>query len=151
MIWRRAILGIVLALACLPLSAAKALADWQYTRWGMTRAQVIEASKGQAIAHAVKIRESWGIYPELVAPSRFAKHAFRAYFYFNGENDQLNAVRLVPVGTVWCPDVAKALMTRYGSDHILVDGYFIWRDSPAKNKITLSGFSTCRIKYERLE
>jgi hypothetical protein len=29
------------------VSATGALADWQYTRWGMTREQVLMASRGQ--------------------------------------------------------------------------------------------------------
>jgi hypothetical protein len=131
-------------------SGQSARADWQYTRWGMNKAEVVTASSGRAREHHVAQRESWGVYPDLVAPSRFAAHEYRAYFYFNNDNGGLEAVRLVPKLGVWCPDIARALMTLYGSDQRLIDGYFIWRDPAANNTVSLSQFSTCRIKYEPL-
>jgi hypothetical protein len=129
---------------------AVALADWQYTGWGMSKADVAAASQGQAIEHRVARRESWGIYPDMAAPSRFASYQYRAFFYFDAKKGGLKAVRLDPRPGVWCPDVARALMNTYGSDQRLVDGYFVWQDRSANDKITLSNFSTCRIRYEPL-
>jgi hypothetical protein len=128
----------------------QAAADWQYTQWGMSKAQVVEASQGLAVDHLVDRRETWGIYPDLVAPSRFGKYRFRAYFYFDDDSGGLKAVRLDPLVGFWCQDVAKSLMLRYGSDQRLTNDYYVWRDDSANNKISLSGFSTCRVKYEPL-
>ncbi len=139
------------AIAFLSAPMSKALADWQYTRWGMSRAEVIEASGGLAVVYEVKKREEWGIYPDLVAPALFGKFKYRAKFYFDADNGELKAVRMDPVNGVWCPDVAHALWVRYGTDQQMKDGYFIWQDAAANDRITLSGFSTCRIRYEPLD
>lgn len=146
--WRQLALAGLLAFAAVP---AVALADWQYTRWGMTKAQVADASDGLAIVHRVAKRETWGVYPDLVAPSRFGRYEYRAYFYFDDKTGGLKAVRLDPEPGVWCPDIAEAMLTLYGSDQRMIEGYFIWRDETANNVISLSGFSTCRIKYQPLE
>ena len=143
-------LSIALGLAVTILFARAAAADWQYTRWGMTEAEVIEASAGKAVAHFVAVRESWGIYADLVAPTRFGTFAYDAYFYFDDETQRLKAVRLEPAAPVWCIDVMKALMVRYGSDQRLINGKTVWRDPSNNNRITLSGFSTCRVKYQPL-
>lgn len=42
---------LVLAVSlCVALIGSQAHADWQYTRWGMTEAQIKAASKGQMVA-----------------------------------------------------------------------------------------------------
>ena len=141
----------VMALAFGLSTVDQAGADWQYTQWGMTKAEVVEASDGQVVAHKVEHREQWGIYPDLAAPSRFLKLKYRAYFYFGDESGELTAVRLDPIQGVWCPDVVKELRSRHGNDQELINGYFVWRDQATNSKISLSGFSTCRIRYEPLE
>ena len=147
---RHALLSIALGLVVSVLSARASLADWQYTRWGMTEAEVIEASGGLAVTHHISVRESWGIYPDLVAPTRFGVFDYDAFFYFDDESGGLKAVRLEPPAPVWCIDVLKALMDRYGTDQETLDGKTVWRDPPNNNRITLSGFSTCRVKYQPL-
>jgi len=149
-LWR-AQLSIVLGLAVCVCSAGTAQADWQYTRWGMTEAEVIAASAGKAVAHHVRVRESWGIYPDLVAPTRFGPFEYDAYFYFDNDTGGLEAVRLEPPAPVWCIDVMKALLERYGTDQEIINGKTIWRDPPNNDRVSLSEFSTCRVKYQPLQ
>jgi len=147
---RQALSSVALGLVVAIVLARAAVADWQYTRWGMTEGQVIEASAGKAVAHHVGVRESWGIYADLVAPTLFGPFEYDAYFYFDDETGGLKAVRLEPPAPVWCIDVLKALMDRYGTDQETLDGKTVWRDPVNNNRITLSGFSTCRVKYQPL-
>ena len=149
--WYRVALASTVTVCAGFLALQEALADWQYTRWGMSKAQVVEASEGLAVDHDVRKRETWGIYADLAAPFRFGKYSYRAFFYFDEDSGELTAVRLDPAADVWCPDVARTLMLRHGSNQQMLDGYFIWSDSSANSKISLSGFSTCRIKYEPLQ
>ncbi len=39
----------ILAISSLILAGSPALADWQYTRWGMTPNEVLAASEGAAV------------------------------------------------------------------------------------------------------
>lgn len=41
----------VAAVAAMVVSATPATADWQWTRWGMTEAEVVAASGGRAVPH----------------------------------------------------------------------------------------------------
>lgn len=43
-------ISLALGMAALVLATSPALADWQYTKWGMTPEQVVAASKGAATA-----------------------------------------------------------------------------------------------------
>jgi hypothetical protein len=130
--------------------AAEATAGWRYTKWGMTQDEVAAASGGLAVPHVVEKRESWGVYADLVAPQRLGPYPYRAHFYFDSKDGGLEAVRLKPTGRYWCPDIVLVLRERYGSNRYLRDGYYYWHDESANNQISLSSFSTCRIKYEPL-
>ena len=86
------LLGIVLALACCGARAAEA--DWEYTKWGMSPQQVLNASKNPT-------RESFDLHPDsdgnvtkLVTPYRSGKFLFEAQFGFD-TGDRLSSVTLV--------------------------------------------------------
>lgn len=79
---RRFNLPVLLALVltvCASLPAADALADWQYTRWGMSPRQVVAASRGTATLvpdeykpeNDRRIREE-GLSPDLMEKVRLA-------------------------------------------------------------------------------
>jgi hypothetical protein len=89
------LLGVVLALAGYGASAAKA--DWEYTKWGMTPQQVIDASKDLAKPSTDPndlLPDSDGNVSKLVAPYQSGKFSFEAQFGFNAA-DKLASVTLV--------------------------------------------------------
>ena len=92
---RRFILAAVLVVVISPPCGA----DWQYTKWGMTPAEVLAASKGAARAtteeekQGGRLRPS-GQEPVLVAPWKSEQFEFTAKFYFSKEGERLNFVYL---------------------------------------------------------
>lgn len=85
-------LGIALALACCGVSAAKA--DWEYTKWGMSPQDVLNASNGAAKASSDPRPDSSGNVTKLVAPYQSGKLSFEAQFAFDAA-DKLASVTLV--------------------------------------------------------
>jgi hypothetical protein len=84
--------GIALLLTCCCVGAAKA--DWEYTKWGMTPAEVVNASRNQAKADSNLRPDSDGNVTKLTAPFKSAKYTFEAQFGFDAA-DKLSSVTLV--------------------------------------------------------
>ena len=80
---------LIAGVACqLPTSA---LADWQYTRWGMSPKEVIAASKGAATETTLDQRKGGGTKGTealLQAPYTSGKFQFRAMFNFSKKRSQ---------------------------------------------------------------
>jgi hypothetical protein len=85
-------LGILLVLVCCGASAAKA--DWEYTKWGMTPAQVAAAAKNRTKKSSDLHPDSDGNVTKLVAPYKSGKLSFEAQFGFDTA-DKLSSVTLV--------------------------------------------------------
>ena len=83
--------GIALALVCSAASAAQA--DWEYTKWGMTPAQVAGAAKNTKKSTDLH-PDSDGNVTRLVAPYKNGKFLFEAQFGFDAA-DKLSSVTLV--------------------------------------------------------
>jgi hypothetical protein len=84
--------GIALALVCSAASAAKA--DWEYTKWGMTPAQVASAAKNLTKKSSDLHSDSDGNVTKLVMPYKKGKFLFEAQFAFDAA-DKLSSVTLV--------------------------------------------------------
>src|SRR6185312_9469944 len=84
--------GMALALACCGAGAAKA--DWEYTKWGMTPAQVAGAAKNLTKESTDLHPDSDGNVTRLVAPYKNGKFSFEAQFGFDAGN-RLSSVTLV--------------------------------------------------------
>jgi hypothetical protein len=165
--------GIVLALACCGTSAAKA--DWEYTKWGMTPAQVASAAKRLTKASSDLQPDSDGNVTKLVAPYRSGKFSFEAQFGFNAA-DRLSSVTLVVKDKTAgmgmgmdmgpdmnmdqgkCHDLLASVKTTYGppqggrSAHMQ---YIIetWQDRKNKNNVTytvLDGVG-CYVQYSAIK
>ena len=85
-------LGIALALLCCGAGASKA--DWEYTKWGMTPAEVATAAKNLTKQSSDLHPDSDGNVTKLVAPYQSGKFSFEAQFGFNAAN-RLSSVTLV--------------------------------------------------------
>lgn len=142
-------IALSLALAVSAAAAATpAAADWSFTRWGMTPAQVVRASGGTARL-------------EDVPPNRGQTHIIRAVgtvrsgdLRFNAEyrffNDRLVSVKLLPT-TGSCSAVRQAVGSKYGrADPRNEYMPFTTRwSSPAENvRVTVEPYVTdCDVTY----
>ena len=77
---------------CCATGAAKA--DWKYTKWGMTPAQVAAASNNQTKKSSDLHLDSDGNVTKFVAPYPMGKFPFEAQFGFD-KADKLSSVTLV--------------------------------------------------------
>ena len=74
-----------------------AVADWQWSKWGMSVQEVIAASQNSAIATSPKEKiDNSTLYAisNLKMPYRANGMNFTAYFMFSGENEGLKCVSL---------------------------------------------------------
>jgi hypothetical protein len=74
-------------------ATSSAYADWQYTRWGMTPEEVIEASQGEAGPSSNPRCMNEGKEPTLAAPFQTGEFVFEAIFCF--KNNLLDWIVLV--------------------------------------------------------
>src|ERR1700761_5763082 len=84
--------GAALVFVCCAASSAKA--DWEYTKWGMTPAQVTSAAKNLTKQSTDLHPDSDGNVTRLVAPYKNGKFSFEAQFGFDTA-DKLSSVTLV--------------------------------------------------------
>jgi len=146
---RRIALFVFIAVSS--LGTPHAQAEWRYTHWGMSRAELIKASNGTATVYRESQAESWGEYPAAKANVAEMGQSLEAWFYID-PHDGLYAIRLVPTGMYWCIDVRDRAMQRWGYARLL-DGDFqmYWAKPDANNRISIIGFRGCSIKFEPLD
>lgn len=130
---------LVYVLAALAL-ANPAAADWQYTRWGMSPAEVIAASKGAAMSatadeQAKKRRDGWT--PSAAADYTAGNLPFRAFFYFR--NGKLDLVLLELADASRRIDALSTLQGQYGAAVDATKGStfnsYKWRSPEAGNLV----------------
>lgn len=127
-------LVLCLALVC----STTAHADWQYTRWGMTPAEVAAASNGMVEVGTGDLKDAYDG-AQIGATGTYAagKFRFQASFYFIG--GKLADVHLRLVGGD--PYALKAsLLGVYGKPFSDVEGGFdvtTWHDQPKNNRVDL--------------
>jgi hypothetical protein len=94
-----------------------AVADWQYTRWGMTVDEVVKASKGQlkpCDAQLCSGRELRGAKDEVRLIGNYAsgQYSFKAYFYFDSKKLSIVTLDLNNPTLGW--SLGADLRARYG-------------------------------------
>ena len=105
-------LAIVIVLSCCGFSNA-ALADWQYTKWGMTVDEVIAASGGKAIEFTDSRHDTDNERLMAIAPYVAGDFHFEARFNFDKKNNHLRGVTLhLKAGNPHF--LYAALVNRYG-------------------------------------
>ncbi|MFI5031968.1 MAG: hypothetical protein ACHQPH_14825 [Reyranellales bacterium] len=108
------LIGCLAALGVLCLGAGTARADWEYTVWGMTAEEVLDASHGQAIPSFDRERDWEPFRAELKAPSVWHGFAFTAYFLFGPHDGELRYVSLVMDHPLQCSRLNAMLRQIYG-------------------------------------
>jgi len=112
------------------------LADWQYTRWGMTPKEVIEAS-GQTTAKIPNPKKysSKAANALLSAPFTTGRFKFVVRFLFDKKLSRLVGVHLTVLDPKLCPNLEEAMFSKYGKPD-------------AENKTSFAAFSTWRVKEQ---
>ncbi len=105
---RAAVIAVGLA-----FSTTAANADWQYTKWGMTPDQVIEASTGQAeritpLTREYRLRGKW-----VRSSHKFGDWAFDVVFRFDVNSSGLNMIKLRLKDKNRCDSLVSALKAEH--------------------------------------
>jgi hypothetical protein len=158
---RRTIAVIAIALL-LSMGVAPANADWQYTKWGMTPQQVVEASGGK-IKRLEKPRQGRpGEIALLEGPYETGNLKFRATFVFrDAEPKPLTMVNLTFLDSekLTCRGVHEALFAKYGEpmhstyDPMTRDRHLFWQEKLVNLDIELYrtiGDIFCFVTYRPL-
>ena len=117
-----------------------ALADWQYTKWGMSVEQAARASDGQLRAPTAPERSAQvvnGVAPGLVGTYRSATFNFKCALYFTSTNLGLGRVTLTAMDYQQSRTIIESLRGLYGEpiefSHGRFGDKFRWRDDPHDN------------------
>ena len=152
---RYLISAVVLAAAGLAASTASANADWQYTQWGMTPAEVKAASQGATHHNRNRGLDTERLTAKLTASYKGETMPFIVVFLFDEEN-KLRVVTLNPLKMKDCPTVMNKLRVHYGnpknnSDFIYAD-VARWDDYENSNLVVflLINKNNCTIQYSKL-
>jgi hypothetical protein len=139
------IVGVVLAVV-----PTAALADWQYTRWGMTPQQVIAASNGTVSWRAVKLPKPNGPREEIGGSYAAGERIFDVSFTFSDGRLSIVSLKADPCDGSLLAD----LKSRYGRPLSEAAGMFPfmeWDDKRNDNRVTLFEiFDSCLITYTPL-
>ena len=143
------------ALAALAVLAEPALADWQYTRWGMSPDEVKKASEGAAVENQDRSLDADGLKAQLVAPFAGATLPFDAVFLF-GIRDRLAVVTLNPRDLASCARLPDVLRAHYGpplsneaADKARTARWNDYGNNNVVNFLDLGG-GGCSIEYSKL-
>ena len=115
-----------------------ALADWQYTKWGMTVEEVIVASGGVARIFTDPKQDTDTEQLRAIAPYRAGDLVFEAGFNFSRKSDRLRSVRLKLIEGDGLR-LSAALENRYGKPMsegtTSVTRYARWLDKENNNAV----------------
>lgn len=133
----------LLPLVITALCATPAAADWQYTKWGMTPAQVAQASRGalQPCDAACDRRKTATETPRLVGSYKTGEFAFTAFAIFD-RSERLSRVLLELHGPAGYA-LAAALRNKYGEpadkSRATVMDIHTWRDNKDQIQLVIIG------------
>ncbi len=131
------------------------MADWDYTQWGMTAAEVRAASEGVAQDNADRSLDAGGLKAKLVAPYQGSTIEFTAVFLFD-DTSRLRYVSLDPVSQTACAAMMQNLASRYGVPERaadMVDARTMrWDDVTDDNLVVFLdlGAGHCSVQYSKL-
>lgn len=133
------------AVTCMLAAASPAVADWQYTRWGMTPQQVVAASRGAAKPNTDNEAHRDNYKTLLKAPFAAGEHRFTASFIFNNQNRLIRVSLLMEGGN--CESLGFTLRSQYGQSTTRGLGS-TWRDEVRKNNVAFIAWNAARCNLE---
>jgi hypothetical protein len=141
---------IVLLLTFFPTLA---FAEWQYTKWGMTQQDVIDASNGIAVPDLDSKGHSTNEAMSLLEASYSAgRFEFIVRFLFDKETRRLSSVHLNLKTPEQCNLLLRELIDKYGPPRNIGGIAGEWRDESSNNRIQFvqMPISGCPLSYTRL-
>jgi hypothetical protein len=131
--------------------ASPAWADWRYARWGMSPAELVAASKGEAKLAAPN-KNTNTIFGVTGADAVYKQGPYSFYVTFNFRYDKLTQVTLHQQTKLDCRPLVTELMGRFGLPRIDALGVgilrFFWANTPGANDIRVLQLpETCGILY----
>ena len=146
---------VLAAAALTAVAASPALADWQYTAWNMSPAQVVAASDRIARQNSDRALDAAGLKARLTAPFEAESLPFTAVFLFDGR-DRLRSVTLNPADVTSCPAIRDRLAAHHGDPEQQTDMVHAsaerWDDVESDNLVVFLdlGHGNCSIQYSKL-
>lgn len=138
-----------------PIAAARAVAGsgWRYARWGMSPAEVVAASGGQAVL-ASQDSKTNTVFGSTGATANDSQPPFSFRVFFNFRYGKLTQVTLHPDPKADCTPLINDLTRRFGPPEIksLYTGIttFYWPDTPIANDVRVFRVpETCSISYSQ--
>ena len=132
-----------------------ALADWQYTQWGMSPMAVQAASNGTAVVNQDRTLDAADLKAGLTAFYRGDKRPFTAVFLFDTAG-KLATVTLNPTDRISCDPIRQSLDAHYGTpasvDQQKYGQTARWNDVEGDNVVVFLdlGQGNCSIQYSAL-
>ncbi len=151
----KALAAPAIVAAGLAVSSNSATANWQYTQWNMTPAEVKSVSQNKARDNNDRALDAENRKAQLTAAYQGEAMSFMAVFLFNEENE-LKTVTLTPSKRDDCPLVLSRLVKHYGqpkenNDMIHAD-IARWDDYDNSNLVVYLKLEKegCTIQYSKL-
>ena len=123
---------LVFALAAVAL-AGPASAHWQFTKWGMTPAQVISASQGAAASVPPEKSVQGDLMKAAVGQYTAGAYQFDVGYWFNASG--LSLVDMWLSGETKCLSLQRDLIAKYGEPLERSGGRSMWADRAAENRV----------------
>jgi hypothetical protein len=147
------------------LWAMPAYADWQYTKWGMTPEQVVDASGGSGSKIPLSQqggKSRLGFTALLVGRYTLGDFSFDLDFQFAKTGLEMVAMELTPYSYDRCKRLENTMLSKYGSPFEGERGdslgplntRMVWHDRQGGNSVLFSNVrevKVCHVTYERLE
>ncbi len=130
--------------------ASQASANWQYSKWGMTPAELIAASNGQATAASGTKSAQGSETMDATGSYTAYEYQFRSMFWF-GSNG-LSRVSLSLRDDQQCTELRRDLLGQYG-EPVETTGTSVqrrlWSDKERSNAVALveTGLGYCELQY----
>jgi len=136
--------------AAMQLTSPVHSADWQFTQWDMSQAQVLAASKGSLTAYSNPSHDRGDSKAKLAGTYSAGGFDFTAILSFDLE-DHLTYVELDPLHPGQCDDLLQKLQRNYGLPATRTEAGMDWVDAPNRNKIFMFYVeTTCSVTYSPL-
>ena len=147
--------SILFCAVAIILPICPANANWQYTRWGMTKAEVIGASRGSAHAPSKVDTYYKDTFIHLLDATYEAQNIdFKVHFLFN-QKHRLSRVKLEPTNPDRCLSLEELLSDAYGHaylNEVNSAGTTVkWRDKKNNNIVMFVNIpliSQCSVSYD---
>jgi hypothetical protein len=137
-------------------STASAMANWQYVKWGMSKASALAASKGEAKSNVPGDRNVVCAFdtqkPFATIPQKsIGGFNFQVTFCTDG-SDKVTSVALSPSSGTNLPSLRRALISQYGQPITASGSDLIWNDKKSGNTISYweIGGVVGRIEYKKM-